>query len=219
MDKELKILDKVSLFSGIESTKLVSTLECLEGKVKQYIKNQLIIVAGEEITSLGIVLKGNIQIVREDIMGNRMIVAGLEDGEIFAETFACAGVKQSPVSVIAYDECKILWIPVRRIIAPNSYDQNLNSCLITNLLQLLARKNLYLNEKMELLAKRNIREKIMAYLALQAEKHNASSFEISLNRNEMADFLCIDRSAMSRELSKLKEEGVIEYRKNYFNII
>lgn len=219
MNKDFKILEQVSLFNGINSAELSNILECLNGNVRQYPKNQSIIRAGEEITSLGIILTGSVQVVREDVMGNRMIVAGLEEGEIFGETFVCAGLKESPVSVFAMEACRILWISVKKIVSTCATACSFHSRLITNLLELLARKNLYLNSKMELLSKRSMRDKIMSFLALQMEQHKNSSFEISLNRNELADYLCIDRSAMSRELSKLRDEGIIEYRKNCFTIL
>jgi len=219
MNKEFKILEHIALFDGIDSADLGNIIICLEGKVKQYPKNQSIIMVGEEITALGIVLTGRVQVIREDIMGNRMIVAGLGEGDIFGETFACAGVKESPVSVFASEACEVLWISMKRIVSTCSSACDFHSRLISNLLQLLANKNLYLNNKMELLTKRSVREKIMAYLASQVEQHNASSFEIPLNRNELADYLCIDRSAMSRELSKLRDKGEIEFRKNYFKVL
>ena len=219
MNEDFRLLEQVSLFKGIDSTDMSNIIKCLDGKVKEYPRNQLIIRVGDKITSLGVVLAGKVQVIREDIMGNRMIVAGLEEGEVFGETFACAAVAASPVSVLASEACKILWIPIEHIVSTCSSACSFHSRLIMNLLQLLARKNLYLNNKMELLSKRSIRDKIMAYLLSQAEQNNVSSFEIALNRNEMADYLCIDRSAMCRELSKLREEAVIEYRKNYFKIL
>lgn len=219
MTKDIKLLEEVSLFRGIDANEISDILNCLDGRVKQYSKSQMIIRSGEEFNSLGIILSGEVQIIREDIMGNRMIVAGLTQGEIFGETFACAGVNESPVSVIAGDTSRILWISIKRIVTACSNACSFHTRMITNLLELLAKKNLYLNNKIEMLSKRSIRDKIMTYLALQAQQHNTPSFDILLNRNELADFLCIDRSAMSRELSRLSDEGIIEYQKNHFRII
>lgn len=216
---EMKILEKVSLFHGIHTNDISSVLGCLDGKVREYGKNQSIIMAGDKFTSLGIVISGNVQISKEDIMGNRMIVTTLAAGEIFGETFACAGTEISPVSIIALLPSKILWLSVKRIITTCSSVCEFHSHLISNLLQLLAIKNMYLNTKMDLLSKRTIREKIMAYLVSEADKQKTSKFEIPLNRNELADFLCIDRSAMSRELGKLRDEGIIEFNKNKFQLL
>lgn len=219
MKEEYKILEQVSLFKGIDSSDYSSILNCLGMFITKYPKNKTIILAGEEITSLGIVLSGSVQVVRDDILGNRTLVAGLSEGDIFAESLACAGVKESPVSVYANEASTVLWISIKRIITTCSNVCSFHTRLITNLLNLLANKNLYLNQKMEFLSKRSIREKILSYLAFQKEISKTSSFLVPLNRNEMADYLCVDRSAMSRELSKLRDEGIIEYKKNKFNLL
>lgn len=219
MKDDYKILNQVSLFQGIHAEDHRAILDCLGAVEKTYAKNQIIILAGDEITSLGIILNGSVQVIREDIVGNRMIVAKLEEGEIFGETLASAGVDASPVSVFASEPCKIIWIAFQRIVTPCNNVCEFHSTLLTNILKLLARKNIYLNNKMELLSKRSIREKILGYLDLQMEGNNSKSIEISLNRSDLADYLCIDRSALSRELSKLKEDGVIDFYKNYFKIL
>lgn len=216
---EYQILEKVSLFQGIQKSEINDVLNCMDSNTKKYSKNQIIVREGMKMNNLGIILDGSVQVIREDIMGNRMIVASLFSGEIFGETFACAGVDASPVSVIADEDSTILWIALTRIVTPCTTACDFHSQLIMNLLQILAKKNLYLNNKMELLSKRSIREKILSYLAEQANKHKTAVFEIPLNRNEMADYLCIDRSAMSRELSKLKEEGILDYHKNSFRFL
>ncbi|QHQ59853.1 cyclic nucleotide-binding domain-containing protein [Anaerocolumna sedimenticola] len=219
MNQEILILKQVSLFQGIEISGIEDILGCLGSNVKSYKKNQSIISAGSKIISLGIVLSGGVQVIREDILGNRMLVTSLAEGEIFGETFACAGIEECPVSVIAMEPSRVLMLPINRIVTPCSKACSFHSSLLTNLLQLLARKNLYLNNKMELISKRTIREKIMAYLTAEAEKNHSNSFEILLNRNEMADYLCIDRSAMSREISRMQNDDIIKYHKNHFTIL
>lgn len=218
MEKDMKILDKVSIFKGFTVNEIKTIIECLNGKIRSYGKNESIVLAGDKLTSLGIVLSGNIQISREDIMGNRMIVAGLFEGEIFGETFASAGVEESPVSIYALMPAKVLWLSINRIVSPCSSVCGFHSRLIRNLLQLIATKNMFLSERMNILSKRTIREKIMSYLVSQAGGRISSGFEIPLNRNELADYLCIDRSAMSRELGKLKDEGIIKFHKNVFHL-
>ncbi|MDF2952418.1 MAG: Crp/Fnr family transcriptional regulator [Anaerocolumna sp.] len=219
MRKEVAILEKVSLFHGILPEDLESILTCLDAKVREYGKNQSIKMAGDKFNSLGIVISGNVQITREDIMGNRTIVASLIEGEIFGETFACAGIEVSPVSIYSLGPSKILWVSIKKIVTTCSSSCDFHSLLIQNLLQLLATKNMYLNNKMDLLSRRSTREKVMAYLISQADSQKSDRFAIPLNRNELADYLCIDRSAMSRELGKLREEGIIEFHKNSFHIL
>jgi CRP-like cAMP-binding protein len=219
MNLNIKILEKVSLFSGMKAADIESVLECLESQERVYGRNQCIIQGGDEVPALGIVIKGRVQVIREDILGNRMLVAGLGPADIFAESLASAGAKSSPVSVYANEEATILWLYIKRLVCTCSASCHYHSLLIENLLQLLAKKNLYLNNRMELLSKRSIREKIIAFLLAEGKERNSSSFDIAMNRNEMAEYLCVDRSAMSRELSKLQEEGIIQYRKNHFKIL
>lgn len=219
MNRNLKVLEKVPLFSGMKAADIESILGCLDGKEKMYGKHQWIIQAGCEVPSLGIIITGRVQVIREDVFGNRMLIAGLGPSEIFAETLACAGIKSSPVSVYANEDTTILWLYIKRLVCTCSSSCDYHNLLIENLLQLLAKKNMHLNNKMELLSKRTIRDKIMTFLLSKAMEQNSSSFEITLNRNEMAEYLCVDRSAMSRELSKLREEGIISYRKNQFKIL
>jgi len=219
MNLNIKILEKVSLFSGMKAADIESILECLDSKERMYGKHQCIIQAGDEVPALGIVITGRVQVIKEDILGNRMLVAGLGPADIFAESLASAGAKSSPVSVYANEDTTILWLYIKRLICTCSANCHYHSLLIENLLQLLAKKNLFLNNKMELLSKRTIREKIMTFLLSEGKEQNSSSFDITMNRNEMAEYLCVDRSAMSRELSKLQEEGIILYRKNHFKIL
>ena len=219
MNLNLKVLEKVSLFSGMKAVDIESVLECLDSKERVYGKQQCIIQGGDEVPALGIVITGRVQVIREDILGNRMLVAGLGPADIFAESLASAGAKSSPVSVYANEDATILWLYIKRLVCTCSASCHYHSLLIENLLQLLAKKNLYLNNKMELLSKRTIREKIITFLLSEGKEQNSSSFDITMNRNEMAEYLCVDRSAMSRGLSKLQEEGIIQYKKNHFNIL
>lgn len=216
---EYKILEGISLFHGIGADDLADILRCLNTVRKRYSRNQPLISEGDEIKSLGIILTGSVQIVREDIAGNRMLVAGLAAGDIFAETLACAGVKESPLGVYANEECTVLWVSVVRMVTTCSNACGFHGLLISNLLRLLAEKNLFLNSRMELLSKRSTREKILAYLIAQPGSNKSGPFEIPLNRNEMADYLCIDRSAMSRELGRLRDEGIIDFHKNHFKFL
>lgn len=219
MNQMLNVLEKVPLFAGMKAEDIENILECLDSKEKKYGKSQWIIQAGDEVPALGIIITGRVQVIREDVLGNRMLVAGLGSSDIFAETLASAGVISSPVSVYANEDTTILWLYIKRLVCTCSASCHYHSLLIENLLQLLAKKNLYLNNRMELLSKRTIRDKIMTFLLFEAKEQSSSSFEIMLNRNEMAEYLCIDRSAMSRELSKLREEGIIKYKKNQFTIL
>ncbi len=216
MEDYLKILEKHPLFSGID-IEIDQVLSELKYTVKKYTKEEYIILSGDRITSIGILLSGKARIIREDLMGNSVIIADLDKGEIFAETFVCADVRESPVSVIAEENCRVFWLSLGGI--KNGTLNKGGYVIMGNLLKLLAGKNLHLNRKMEILSKRSIREKFMTYLNFLAQENHSTRFILPLNRNELARYLCVDRSALSREIMKLKKEEVLSFQKDYVTLL
>lgn len=213
------ILLQSPLFHDVKETDLTGMLRCLGAKVKQYAKNQSVFLEGDPATSIGIVLSGEVQIIKEDYYGNRNIVARIEPAQIFAEAFACAQVKALPVSVIAVCDSEIMLIDCNRIMTVCSNSCEFHNKLTHNLLRVVAMNNLLLNRKLEFISKRTTKEKLMAYLLSEAKRCGNRSFTIPYNRQELADYLGVDRSAMSAELSKLRNEGLIEFRKNRFTMM
>lgn len=213
------ILKKSPLFTRINDDDLESMLTCFGANMKEYNKNEIIFLAGSEITSMGIVLSGSLNLVKEDILGNRMIITEVLTGELFAEIYACAGIRHSPVTVIASNPSKILFLGFHKLITTCSSHCGFHHIFIENMLTILANKNLQLNQKMSLLSKRTTREKLLEYFQYQIEKQSNFEFEIPFTRNELADYLCVDRSALSRELGKLRDEGIITFYKNQFHYI
>ncbi len=219
MKKYLSILKKNPLFYGIAEDDLENMLSCLSVNVKNFSKNEIIYMAGNKISKIGIVVDGGVQIIKEDILGNRNIIAQIVIGQIFGEAFACAEIDKLPISVIASVNCTVMFIDYKKVI----YTCN-NSCifhhrLLENMLGILATKNILLNNKIECISKRTIREKALSYLLAQAQQQGKRSFKIPFNRQELADYLCVDRSALSNELSKLRVEGIIEFNRCEFNIL
>lgn len=214
----LKILEKHPLFKGM-NTEMDQVLSELKYTVKKYNKDEYIILSGDIISSFGILLSGKARIIREDLMGNSVIIADLDKGEIFAETFVCADVKESPVSVVAEESCRVFWISLLGIKSGTLDKAGISNIIMGNLLRLLAGKNLNLNRKMEILSKRSIREKFMTYLNFLASENHSYKFILPLNRNELARYLCVDRSALSREIMKLKQEEVISFHKDYIILL
>lgn len=219
MKKYLEILKTVRLFKGIEESNLMSLLACLSGKLQHYEKNQIVLMSGESTNSFGIVLAGQIQIVQEDYYGNRSILAKTGVGNLFGESFACAQTKDLPVSVIATTESKLLFIDCRRLATPCANSCAFHSQLIQNMLHITAMKNISLMQKIEFISKRTTREKLLAYLSSEAQKTGSSCFSIPFNRQELADYLSVDRSAMSAELSKLRDDGILKFYKNNFELL
>lgn len=219
MKKYIEILENVRLFSDIDKNELLSLLDCLNVTVRTYKKGESIFLYGDKVDYLGIVLTGLVQVVKEDYYGNRSILANIQKSNLFGEVFAFSTVEKVPVSVFAIEDSKVLLINYEKIIKPCSNSCSFHGKLIYNMLHIISDKNLLLNEKIEYLSKPTTREKLLSYLSEQAKRNNSNEFHIQFNRQELADYLSVNRSAMSSELSKLKEEGIIEYKKNYFKII
>jgi len=219
MDKYLNILEKVELFENIEPKNILSLLNCLSAKTVNYEKKQLVFMEGNSIDKVGIVLAGQLQIVKEDYFGNRNIVSILEEGDIFGETFVCSGLYSLPVSVVSITDCSIMFIDFGKLSRTCSNTCAFHSMLILNMMRVLAIKNINLNQKILITSKRTTREKLLAFLSSEAEKAGSGSFEIPLNRQELADYLSVDRSAMSAELSRMADEKIIKYNKNSFTLL
>lgn len=215
----IDLLSELTLFEGIKKDDIGNMLTCLGAKTKTYMKNETILRAGVSISHLGILLSGRGQIIREDIMGNRNILSNLEIGDMFAEAFACAESQRLPFQVVATTDCVVMFLDYRRIVTTCSSSCYFHTSLIHNMMKILAVKNVLLTQKMEHMIKRSTREKLLSYLAEQAAKSNSKIFSIPFNRQELADYLCVDRSAMSNELSKLKEEGLIDFHRSEFKLI
>ncbi len=206
-----------NLFKGISPANLAAMLNCLGAYQKKYRKNTTILAEGEDIKFVGLVLAGAVKIIKSDYNGNQIIIAEIGEGDIFAEVFACAQIAASPVTIIAAAESIILFFDYRKIIATCSASCQFHQQLIANMLQIIAHKTLYLNRRIDIIAKRSLRDKILTYF--NYEGLGKKEFSISLNREELADFLYADRSALSNELSKMKKDGLIDYHKNYFKIL
>ncbi|MBP2633581.1 MAG: putative cNMP-binding regulatory protein [Firmicutes bacterium] len=219
MKKNIGFLKKISLFRGLDDEKLEVMMNCLGAITRTYKKDAIIFMAGDPITEVGIIMKGTVQVIKEDLLGNRTIVAHLIEGDLFAETLACAGEVNSPVTTIAMTSCEILFIGFRRIITTCSSACEFHAKLIENMLNIIAQKNILLNYKLGLLSQRTTGEKLRTYFLNEMDKAGSCKFLIPFSRNELADFLCVDRSALSRELSKLRNQGKIDFNKNEFEII
>lgn len=216
MKNYFNILRTCTLFRGIEEVETSAMLECLGASVKAYGKGAYIWMAESKAAQVGIVLSGSVNIIKEDYWGNRTILTKAEKGEMFGEAFSCANMERLPVGVVATENTEIMLIDCKRIITTCSSACIFHSKLIENMLKTLAEKNIIMTQKMEHMGKRTTREKLLSYLSGQAVKAKSNSFTIPFDRQELADYLSVDRSAMSNELSKMRDEGILSYRKNSF---
>jgi CRP-like cAMP-binding protein len=217
MEKIFKAIDKNPLFAGIEPNDFKSMLNCLSARVEDNRKNDVIILTGNPVNFVGLILSGRVQVIREDMDGNASILTELEMYDIFGETFACAGVEVSPVTVSATEDTSVLLMNYKKIITLCSSNCPFHAKLVENMLKVVAQKNMMLNQKIEILSKRSTREKLMSFF--ETQRGTGRFFTIPYNREELASYLCVDRSAMSNELSKMRNEGIIDFHKNSFEIL
>ena len=212
------ILEQSPLFEGIRMENLQAMLGCIGGRVLDIAKGQYVFREGDPATHVGMVLSGSVQLMREDYYGNRSIVAHIGPAQLFGETYACANVAALPVSIVADSYSRVLLMDCRRITTTCSSACAFHNRIIFNLLRLVATKNLVFDQKIQITSQRTTREKLMAYLLNQAKLQGSSSFTIPYDRQGLADYLEVDRSGLSAEISKLRKEGILESEKNRFTL-
>lgn len=219
MEKYLKILKSVLLFKGISQDNLKSLLNCLGASIKHYNKDDIVFMSGERISSIGIVLSGQVQVVQEDYYGSKCIIGNVDAGRLFGEAFSFASIEEFPVNVYATVKSDILFIDSKALVTPCTKACDFHSKLIFNMLNIVSMKNLSLTQKIEFLSRRTTRDKLLAYLSAEAQKAQSGKFCIPFNRQELADYLHVDRSAMSSELCKLRDDGILRFKKNRFEFL
>ena len=207
------------LFSGINEDEIKKLCECLKVRERRIKKGSFVFRTGDRVSKVYLILSGSMHIVDEDFWGNRTIIEGLSAHTLFGEAYALSEAKRYLVGVIAAENSVILQVDPVKL-----YKTCLNACpchsiVIKNTLYILSEKLVRLTGKLEHIVKRSIREKILSYLSTCAKKAGTASFCIPYSRQQLADYLCVERSALSHELSKLKDLGMIKYRKNYFELL
>lgn len=219
MKKYQAVLERCPLFDGIRHEDLSAMLGCIGGHTLTFSKGESIWREGDAATHVGMVLSGAVRLEREDYYGNRSIVARRGTAELFCESYACAAVAALPVSVVADEDCCVLLMDCRRITVSCSSACAFHSRIIFNLLRLVAESNLVYDQKIEITSKRSTREKLMAYLLSEAKLAGGASFTIPYDRQELADYLEVERSGLSAEIGKLRREGVLESERNHFTLL
>ena len=219
MESDFAILRDCPLFVGIDQEQLRTMLECMGARRVRTGRGEPIFMEGDRAESVGVVISGAAQVVRHDIFGNRTIQMRVGPGGLFGETFACAGVTRLPVSVEAALPGEILLIDLRRVMGTCPNACGFHRRMVTNLLRVLAEKNLRLNDKLDIAARRTTRDKLMAYLMTQAKAAGGPAFEIPFDRQGLADYLGVERSALSAEIGRLRREGVLESRRSTFRLL
>lgn len=216
MKEFFSVLLSSPLFAGISEEELAAMLTCLDPKKKDFPQGAFVLRAGDAADAVGLVLSGSVLMIQEDIWGNRNILSGAGQGQTFAAAYACAPGSGLPVSVIAQTPVTVLFLNVSRIlhVCPSACAHH--SRILRNLLGELAVKNLRLGEKLTHMGQRTTRAKIMSYLSAQAQRLGRYEFDIPFSRQQLADYLAVERSGLSLELGKMKKDGLLDYHKNHF---
>ncbi len=217
--EELEYLYTLPLFKGMNYDDIKSALGCVGAFQKEYEKDEFVILEEDKVQCAGCVLSGRIHMIREDLWGNQSVLLTIGEKELFGESFACGSQLAASASFIAKEKTKVLFLPFNRVMhtCPHACAHHHN--LIVNMVALIAEKNVAFISKIDIMSRKTLREKIAAYLLTQSGYYNSKYFTIPLGRVQLAEYLGADRSALTRELNRMKEEGLIDFEKNTFRIL
>ena len=207
------------LFAGISPEDCKTMLGCIGYHIGTFHKGDIVAFEDENIKHIGIIISGAVDMIKEDLWGNKTLLVRICQNDLFGETFVCGNNNQSVVTLLVSEDAQILFIPFDRVMHSCTMACVFHHQLIENMVTIIAQKNRDLIRKVEVVSKRSIREKLLAYLSIQAQAQQSRYFEIPLGRVELAEYLCVDRSALTRELVKMKADGLIDYDKNCFRIL
>ena len=219
MKKFIPILKRTQLFAAVSEEEISSMLSCLNARLRTYKKGEYVLRQGEHLNDITVLVDGELHIQRDDYWGNRAIVDRIAVGEMFGEAYIAPESGALLNDVIAVEDSTVMFFDVKRIITVCSSACRFHSIVVQNLFFAISEKNRKLVQKLGYISKRSTREKLMSYLSEEAKRNNSSSFIIPFNRQQLADFLSVDRSAMSNELCKMRDEGLLEFNKNAFKLL
>ena len=210
------ILGRTRLFSGVDEAEIASILGCLDARLVRYPKGAYIARQGEDFGKIAILVAGCLHIRQDDYWGNSSIVGAVRSGEMFGEAYATKESGAMASDVVAIEESAVIFLELHKILSVCSSACSHHTRIVQNLFLAISEKNRRLVEKVGLLSRRTTREKLLEYLSGEARRQGSGSFLIPFNRQQLADYLSVDRSAMSNELSKLRDEGILTFHKNEF---
>lgn len=220
MDTEIiKIISNTNLFNGISEQDTGRLLRCFKCNIRNYENGEYIVFAGEDLKEIGLIISGEISVLRENVDGSKTIMTLLKSGDTFGEVAAFNGDSTWPSSISAQSDCSILFFNPQRIINPCSSSCSFHKRLISNTIKLISSKAKILNQKVEYLSIKSIRGKISKYILSEYKKNKNLYINSSLNREELANFFNITRPSLSRELCKMRDDGIIDFNKNNFKIL
>ena len=216
MKEFLSVIRSTQLFSGVSEDELTAMLSCLKAESRDFPKDAFLLRAGDTAESIGLVLSGSVLVIQEDIWGNRNILSKAGPGQTFAAAFACAPGSRLNVSVVAEAPVTAMFLNVKRILTVCPSACTHHNRIIRNLLGELAGKNLRFSEKLTHMGQRTTRAKLMSYFSAEAQRLGRYEFDIPFSRQQLADYLGVERSGLSLELGKMRSEGLLDFQKNHF---
>ena len=219
MKKYISILKKTKLFAGVAEDEIGTMLSCLDARLHEYKKGEYVLRQGEHLNRITVVVTGELHVQRDDYWGNRAIVNRIGVGEMFGEAYIAPESGAILNDVVAVEDSTVICFDVRRIITVCSSACRFHSMVVQNLFFAVSEKNRTLVQKLGHISRRTTREKLISYLSEEAKRQNSPSFAIPFNRQQLADFLSVDRSAMSNELCKMRDEGLLTFEKNQFHLL
>lgn len=219
MKKYIPVLKRTQLFAGVSEDEIAAMLNCLQAKLCAYQKGEYIFRQGEHLSNITLLVEGKLHIQTDDYWGHHSIIQLIGAGELFGEAYAFPGSGALLNDVVAIEDSKVIFFDVNQILTVCPSACQFHSMVVKNLFFEISEKNRKLVQKLGHISNRSTREKLMSYLSEEAKKQNSSSFSIPFNRQQLADFLSVDRSAMSNELGKMRDAGLIKFEKNKFMLL
>lgn len=216
---ELKRIKECRLFSGLSDGELQQSLKLLEASVAEYGRGTFIHRADERLTFFGLVLSGSVQVYTDDINGDLMMMANVTAGETFGESLCYLNIERTQVFISTQEGAKVLRLRTDAFLGHNAESNRLEGLLYRNFVSMLAERTLSMNERIQVLSKKTLREKLMTFFSQCEKKYHARSFTLPFDRAGLAIYLGSDRAALSRELSAMRRDGIIDFSKNYFRIL
>ncbi|MBP0958150.1 MAG: Crp/Fnr family transcriptional regulator [Oscillospiraceae bacterium] len=219
MEKYIPVLMKTRLFSGLGEEDIRAMLTCLQARLGTYKKGEYVLRQGERTGDIMVLAEGQLHIQRDDYWGNRSIINAVSPGDMFGEAYAAPESGPVQSDVLAVEDSAVIFFDVKRVITVCPSACRFHSIAVQNLFFAISEKNRRLVRKLGVMSRRTTREKLIAYLSEEAKSQGSSTFSIPFNRQQLADFLSVDRSAMSNELCRMRDEGLLEFEKNRFRLL
>ena len=219
MKKYIPVLKRTKLFLGVGEDEIASLLSCLGARKKEYRKGEYILREGEHISDIFILVEGKIHIQKDDYWGNRSILSVISLGEMFGEGYAAPESGALLNDVVAVEDSSVIFFDVKRILTTCSSACRFHNMIVQNMFFAISDKNRRLVQKLGHMSGRTTRAKLISYLSEEAKRQGSSAFSVPFNRQQLADYLCVDRSAMSNELCKMRDEGMIKFEKSRFELL